>query len=105
MSKQDWSKNFQKQVRTLAKEVGLVGLNVINNGGRVQIKIRKSEGKKVINQETVMIPFLWAEQYSGDAYTRVRNAVSICSSVLKPRTSAGSFPKEITIDSTELVIR
>ena len=30
--------------------------------------------------------------------------VSICSSVLKPRTSAGSFPKEITIDSTELVI-
>ena len=73
MSNQDWSKHFQKQVRTLAKEVGLEGLTVVKNGGRVQIKIRKSEGKKVISQETVMLPIPWAEQASGDAYTRVRN--------------------------------
>ena len=31
-------------------------------------------------------------------------AVSICSSVLNPRSSAGSLPNEITIDSTGLVI-
>ena len=73
MSNQDWSKHFQKQVRTLAKEVGLEGLTVVKNGGRVQIKIRKSEGKKVISQETVMLSFPWTEQSSGDAYTRVRN--------------------------------
>ena len=73
MSNQDWSKHFQKQVRTLAKEVGLEGLTVVKNGGRVQIKVRKSEGKKVISQETVMLPIPWAEQASGDAYTRVRN--------------------------------
>ena len=73
MSNQDWSKHFQKQVRTLAKEVGLDGLTVVKNGGRVQIKIRKSEGKKVISQETVMLSFPWTEQSSGDAYTRVRN--------------------------------
>ena len=73
MSNQNWSKHFQKQVRTLAKEVGLEGLTVVKNGGRVQIKIRKSEGKKVISQETVMLSFPWTEQSSGDAYTRVRN--------------------------------
>ena len=73
MSKQDWSRHFQKQVRTLAKEVGLEGLTVVKNGGRVQIKIRKSEGKKLVSQETVMLPITWAEQASGDAYTRVRN--------------------------------
>ena len=49
------------------------GLNVVKNGGREQIKIRKSEGKKVVSQETIMLPLPWAEQSSGDAYTRVRN--------------------------------
>ncbi len=32
------------------------------------------------------------------------NAISICSSVLNPRTSADSLPKDIKVDSTELVI-
>ena len=31
-------------------------------------------------------------------------AVSICSSVLNPSTSAGAFPNEINIDSTGFVI-
>ena len=46
---------------------------MIKNVGRVHIKIRKSERKKVISQVTVMLSFTWTEQSSGDAYTRVRN--------------------------------
>ena len=102
MSKQDWSKHFQKQVRTLAKEIGLEGLTVVKNGGRVQIKIRKSEGRKVISQETVMLPIPWAEQASGDAYTRVRNIARLMKEGHSLKASVNMAQKKSTKERKRL---
>ena len=69
----DWSASLQKRARKIARECGLVGLTLIKNGKKAQVKYRKAEGSKVISQETVMLKHEWIQSNEDDIYTRFRN--------------------------------
>ncbi len=69
----NWATNLQARARKIARECGLVGLTLVKNGKKAQVKYRKAEGAKVISQETVMLKFEWIKSNEDDIYTRFRN--------------------------------
>ena len=69
----DWTASLQKRARKIARECGLVVLTLVRNGKKAQVKYRKSEGSKVISQETVMLKHEWIKSNEDDIYTRFRN--------------------------------
>ena len=73
----DWSASLQKRARKIARECGLVGLTLIKNGKKAQVKYRKAEGSKVISQETVMLKFEWIKSNEDDRSLFSYNSVFI----------------------------
>jgi integrase len=74
-----WELAFRKQIRALSS-----GWNVVESRGRIRLKVRPPGH----SEQSVVLPFQWAEHEVGDAYVRIRNIYKLTVSGLDLRAAA-----------------
>ena len=88
--RQDWETTFRGQVRKLAS-----GWNVVKFRGRIRLKVRPP-GQP---EQSVILPFQWDANSTGDAYVRIRNLYKLVSEGHSLRGAAavaeGRAPKPV----------
>jgi integrase len=88
INRQDWETTFRSQVRKLAS-----GWNVVEFRDRIRLKVRPA-GQP---EQSVLLPFRWDSDSTGDAYVRIRNLYKLVAEGHSLRSAAeiaeGRAPK------------
>ena len=88
INRQDWETTFRGQVRKLAS-----GWNVAEFRDRIRLKVRPA-GQP---EQSVLLPFRWDSDSTGDAYVRIRNLYKLVAEGHSLRSAAeiaeGRAPK------------